>query len=122
VGIYCDEAAVRLLTGHRRWLSREDFLAECVNVEVVADGEPARAFVDWSAVVAALKAGRLVCSGGERQVLLLAVSLAEGVPVDLRDALVGLDQATMVLVAEVVLLAAGHRRGVVALDERMARW
>jgi len=28
----------------------------------------------------------------------------------------------MVLVAEVVLHAAGHRRGVVAVGERMARW
>ncbi len=93
-----------------------------MNVEVAANGEPAWAFVDWSAALAALNGGRVVCSGSERQVLLLAVSLAGGVPVDLRDALVGLDQATMVLVAEVVLHAAGHRRGVAAVGERMARW
>jgi hypothetical protein len=41
-GIYCEEAAVGLLIGHRWWFG-ENFLAECVQVGViivlrVADG------------------------------------------------------------------------------------
>ena len=64
----------------------------------------------------ALAAGRLPCSGGERQVLLLAVGLAEGVPVDLRDALTSIDGTTAVLVADVVAHAAGLRGRTTVLD------
>lgn len=113
-GIFCDEAAVRLLTGQRRWLGREDFLDACVEAEFTANGELDWACVDWPAAVEALVAGRLPCSGNERQVLLLAASLAAGTPVDLREALVGLDAATAVLVAEAVLHTAGHRMADVA--------
>jgi hypothetical protein len=34
-GIYCEEAAVGLLIGHRWWLCGEGFLAECVRVGVI---------------------------------------------------------------------------------------
>jgi hypothetical protein len=120
-GIYCLEAAIRLLIGHRRWLERGDFLAECVEVEPAGGGKLAAAWVEWEAVAAALDAGQLACSSGERQVLHLALGLAAGVPVDLREALGCVDAATSALVAEVVLHAAGHRRAVVALDGRAAR-
>jgi hypothetical protein len=117
-GIYCEEAAVRLLIGHRSWLCREDFLAECVQVSVI--GAEVFACVDWAAA-AAPRMGHLACSRGERQVLLLAASLAEGVPVDLRGALTGIDDATAALVANVVLHTAGHRRCVVTLEDGTAR-
>jgi hypothetical protein len=42
-------------------------------------------------------------------VLRIAASIAEGVPVDLREAVTGLDASNIVLVAEAVLHAAGHR-------------
>jgi len=67
------------------------------------------AVVDWEAAVAALEAGRLPCSGGEGRILRLAASIAAGVPVDLREALTGLDEANSGLVAVAVLHAAGHR-------------
>jgi hypothetical protein len=67
------------------------------------------AVVDWEAVVAALEAGRLPCSGGEGRILRLAASIAAGVPVDLREALTGLDEANSGLVAAAVLHAAGRR-------------
>ena len=60
-------------------------------------------------MVTALGAGRLPCSGGERQVLLVAAGLAEGVPVDLRESLTSIDGATAVLVVDVVAHAAGLR-------------
>src|SRR5262249_50597982 len=95
-GVCSLEAAVRLLIGQRRWLERADFLAACVVAECGPDGAVRSAFVDWLAVAAALDAGALPCSGGERRVLLVALSLAEGVPIDLREALCGLDRQALV--------------------------
>jgi hypothetical protein len=66
------------------------------------------AVVGWRAAVRALKAGQLPCSGGEGDVLRIAVSIAEGVPVDLRECLSTLDKDTIVLVTDAVLRAAGH--------------
>ena len=53
--------------------------------------------------------------------LLLATSLAEGVPVDLSDVLTGLDEATAALVADVIAHAAGHRRYVLTLGDGTVR-
>jgi hypothetical protein len=78
------------------------------------DGTP-MAWVDWLGVVAALEAGRLPCSSGEGQVLRIAASLAEGVPVDVREAVSGLDAANIVLVAQAIVHAAGHRHCAVTL-------
>ncbi len=74
----------------------------------ISDG-PVMAVVDWEAAVAALGAGRLPCSGGEGRILRLAASIAEGIPVDLREALTGLDKANSGLAAAAVLHAAGYR-------------
>jgi hypothetical protein len=67
------------------------------------------AFIDWQAAVTALEAGWLPCSGGEGRVLRIAASIAEGVPVDLREAVTGLDEANLALVARAVLHSGGHR-------------
>ncbi len=69
------------------------------------------AFVDWSAAVAAWECGKLACSSSERRVLRLAASLAEGVPVDLGEAVCGLDAANAGLLARALLHAAGHGSG-----------
>jgi hypothetical protein len=47
--------------------------------------------------------------------------LAEGVPVDLSDVLTGLDEAIAARVADVIVHAAGHRRSVPALGDRILR-
>jgi 1,6-anhydro-N-acetylmuramate kinase len=73
------------------------------------------AWFGWTAAVAALQTGRLICSGSERRVLLLAASLGEGVPVDLSDVLTGLDEATTALVVNAIAHAGGHWRDVTAL-------
>jgi hypothetical protein len=65
------------------------------------------AALDWPATIAALDTGDLPCSGGEQRVLRLAASLADGVPVDLRDALTGLDQHNINLVVASILHASG---------------
>ena len=105
----CLEAAVELLTGHRLWLFREDFLAIAVESgqEVFSGREIAA--VDFVAAAGALEAGVLPCSGGEGRVLRIAASIAAGVPVDLREAVTGLDENNAVLAAAAVLHAAGHR-------------
>ena len=108
-GLLCLEAAVELLIGHRSWLFREDFLAIAVEPgrEVFSGREMAA--VDFVAAADALAAGALPCSGGEGRVLRIAASIAAGVPVDLREAVTGLDEDNAVLAAAAVLHAAGHR-------------
>jgi hypothetical protein len=113
------QAAVELLIGHRSWLVRNDFLGyvECWRG---FHGE-SMAAIDWLAVWAALKDGHLPCSSGERQVLRVAVSIAEGVPIDLRDAVTCLDAVNSGLMARAVLAAGGHREAAAALAGVMAR-
>lgn len=108
-GLFRLEAAVELLIGHGWWLYRRDFLEVAVEFgQGIVDGSVLAA-VDWEAAVAALDAGRLPCSGGEEQMLRLAASIADGVPLDLGDAVSGLDKRNACLVAGAVLHAAGHR-------------
>jgi len=108
------------MIGHVRWLVRDDFVEDFVeHGEGLLSGEP-MAWVDWHAAVATLVAGRLACSGSEAQVLRVAASLAEGIPADLRDAVSGLDETNVVLVARAVLHAAGHRSAVVGLAGMVA--
>jgi hypothetical protein len=107
-GLFAAEAAADLLAAHRSWLHRGDFTGRFVEVGR-SHGGTAMAAVDWPAAVAALQAGDLPCSGGEHRILRLAASLAAGIPVDLREALTGLDQTNTELVAAAVRHAAGHR-------------
>ena len=106
------EAAVELLIGHRAWLEREDFL----QVAVEAGWEPFRermvATVDFAAAADAVQ-GVLPCSDGERQVLLVAASIAGGIPVDLREAALCMDAANAARAAQAICHAAGRRVQVV---------
>ncbi|NLT55678.1 MAG: hypothetical protein GXX79_14205 [Actinomycetales bacterium] len=110
-GVPCLLAAVELLIGHRFWLQREDFLERFVELDVDEATGRTLGWVDWTGAVAGLTSRRLVCSDGQRQVLAIAASLAEGVPVDLRDAVCGLDGPTIALLVDVVAVASGHRQG-----------
>lgn len=110
-GLLTCEAAVELLIGHRSWLVRDDFL---VYVEFCRGfGGESMAAIDWRAAWAALEDGCLPCSSGERQVLRVAASIAEGVPIDLGDAVTGLDSVNLHRVAR-ALLAAGGLVGVLS--------
>ena len=106
------EAAAELLIGHRAWLEREDFL----QVAVEAGWEPFLgrqvAMVDFAVAADAVQ-GMLPCSDGERQVLLVAASIAEGIPVDLREAALCMDAANAAQAARAVCHAAGRRVQVV---------
>ena len=91
---------------------REDFL----QVAVEAGWEPFRgrqvAAVDFAAAADAVQ-GMLPCSDGERQVLLVAASLAGGIPVDLREAALCMDAVNAARAAQAVCHAAGRRVQVV---------
>lgn len=106
-GIYPDEAGVELLIGHAVFLHRADFTSRFITTPASSDGTPL-AVIDWPAVIAALD-GSLPCSGGENRMLRLAASLAAGIPVNLRDALTGIDSRGTQLVVQAVLHASGHR-------------
>lgn len=102
------EAAVDLLTRHASWLRRTDFLHRFVHTVPNPTADTPMAGIDWPGAVAALNQGQLPCSGSERRILRIAASLADGVPVDLQDALTGLDGHHAALVSQAVTHATGH--------------
>ena len=104
-GIYPDEAGVELLIGHAVFLDRADFTSRFISIP---GGGAGLAVIDWPAAVAALD-DSLPCSGGENRMLRLAASLAAGIPVNLRDALTGIDDHGIQLVINAVRHASGHR-------------
>jgi hypothetical protein len=64
------------------------------------------AVIDWPAVVTALGTS-LLCSGGEQRMLKITASLADGIPVDLRDTLTGLDDRNIQLLIAAIRRASG---------------
>lgn len=112
-GLLCVEAAVELLIKQESWLYRHEFIDRFVDRPPLAEhgptGDTDMASVDWAGALAALETGRLACSNGEGQLLRIAGSLAEGLLVDLRDAITGLDATNTGLVARAICHAAGHR-------------
>jgi hypothetical protein len=109
------EAAAELLIGHRAWLLREDFLQVAVETRWDAYRDRVVAAVDFAAAADAVQ-GVLPCSDGERQVLLVAASIAEGIPVDLREAALRMDAASAARAGQAVCHAAGRRVLVVTED------
>ena len=108
-GVYSTEAAVELLIDNERWLHHDHFIDQFIEIDVgMISGTPV-AFVDWHGVLSALDAGEIACSDTEAQMLRIAASLAEGTPVDLREALRGLDEMNIDIVARSVMHAGGNR-------------
>jgi len=104
-GLCCLEAAAELLIA-QSWLHRDDFTSRFITVHPgVGSGKPA-AVLDWPAVIAALGSS-LPCSGGEQRLLKITASLADGIPVDLRDTLTGLDDSNIQLLITAIRHASG---------------
>jgi hypothetical protein len=105
-GISAVEAACDLLisTG---WLHRDDFTSRFVTVHPGAGStrQPV-AVIDWPAAITALGSS-LPCSGGERRILKITASLADGIPLDLQDAITGLDHRSLGLVLKAIAGTAG---------------
>jgi hypothetical protein len=109
-GLYPLEAGVALLAGNGTFLRRDDFTSRFITVATsISDGTTLMAAIDWDAAIAALHAGELPCSGGERRVLELSSSLSGGTPVDLRDAVTGLDDGNIARLVTAILHASGKR-------------
>lgn len=109
-GIYPAEASVELVISHGSFSPRSDFRDRFVHCGTsITDGTTSMAAIDWPAAVTALNTADLPCSGGEQRILRIAASLAHGIPVDLRDALSGLDHRNIQRVTTAVLHASGQR-------------
>lgn len=109
-GLYPAEAGIALLIDHGTVLNRADFTSRFIQHGTsISDGTTQMAAIDWTAVITALDAGELPCSGGERRILRLAASLDGGIPVDLRDAITGLDEHNTSLLLAAIDHASGNR-------------
>lgn len=108
-GLHCLEAAAELLINHASWLQRDDFLRRFVHITSGLIDDTPTAAINWPEAVAALDQGQLPCSSGEARMLRLIASLADGIPVDLSDALTSLDASNAELVSHAVMHAAGCR-------------
>jgi len=109
-GLYPLEAGVALLTSNGTFLLRDDFTSRFIERGTsISDGTTPMAAIDWDAAAAALHAGEIPCSGGERRILMLSASLAGGIPVDLRDAATGLDDRNVQRLVTAILHASGKR-------------
>jgi hypothetical protein len=106
-GLYPLEAGVALLAAEGTFLRRGDFTGRFI--EYGTSSGTVMAAIDWNAVISALQAGELPCSGGERRILMLSASLAGGIPVDLRDAATGLDDRNIQRLVIAILHASGKR-------------
>jgi hypothetical protein len=107
-GLYSLEAACDLVTG-AGWLHRDDFTRFISTGTSLTGGVTELACINWQSVISSRDAGLLPCSSGENRILRLAASIAAGIPVDLNDALSGLDQASITLVIRAVRHANGQR-------------
>ena len=99
------EAGVSLLISNGTFLQRDDFTSRFIQHGTTC-GTPTAA-IDWDAAITALQAGELPCSGGERRILLLSASLADGIPVGLGDTVTGIDDANISRLLTAIRHAAG---------------
>jgi hypothetical protein len=116
-GLYPLEAGTALLISNATFLHRDDFTSRFI--EHGTSGGTPMAAIDWDAAITALTSGDLPCSGGERRVLQLSASLAGGIPVDLRDAVTGLDDGNIARLVAAILHASGKRPGTANIDDRL---
>ena len=108
--IYSLEAAAELLIDQRTWLRRNDFTAAFISMGRGWRTDVELAHRDWEAAITVLNNSCLPSSGGEGRMLLLEASLADGIPVDLRDAVTGIDANNVTLVNKAILHASGRRQ------------
>ena len=117
-GLYPLEAGTALLITSGTFLHRDDFTSRFITVATsISDGATTMAAIDWDAAITALHAGELPCSGGERRILQLSASLAGGIPVDLCDAVTGLDDSNIARLVNAILHTSGKRPRPADIDD-----
>jgi hypothetical protein len=107
-GLYSLEAACDLIIS-AGWLHRDDFGSFVSTVTSITDGATELAHIDWRAIISSRDAGLLPCGSAENRILRMAASIAVGIPVDLNEALCGLDPSSIALVVRAVRHANGQR-------------
>ncbi|GAA2897870.1 hypothetical protein GCM10010517_62940 [Streptosporangium fragile] len=114
-GSYATEAAVELLIQHGTWLMRSDFRRMAVEYAPNVYNDTPYAVISWETLHSALYNGLLPCSGSEAAVLRIALSIAEGHPVDLGPAITRLDKTNLAYVLAAIRHAGGDRFAWVAV-------
>jgi hypothetical protein len=104
-GSYCLAAAAELLIT-QAWLHRAGFTSRFITVHPSPGTGTPMAVIDWPAVGTALDT-TLPCSGGEQRMPKITASLADGIPVDLRDTITGLDDRNTQLLITAIRYASG---------------
>lgn len=108
-GLYPLEAGTELLIANGTFLPRDDFTSRFIETGTsISGGTTPMAAIGWDAAITALNAGDLPCSGGERRILQLSASFAAGIPVDLQDAVTGLDDRNIALLVSAIRHASGR--------------
>lgn len=107
-GLYSLEAACDLVIG-TGWLHRDDFARFVTTATSITGGTTELAHIDWQSAITSRDAGLLPCGSGENRLLRPAASIAAGIPVNLNDALSGLDHASISLVVRAVRHANAQR-------------
>lgn len=102
------EAAVGLLVAHGSWLRRSDFRTRiwCGKSDEGLSVESSFAGIDWDTAAELLQSA--ACSTSERRILSIVIALGAGRdhPIDLGEALTGLDAVNATHVLEAVAHAA----------------
>ena len=106
-GIHPLEAGTALLIDCGSWLHRDDFTSRFITTGT-SISDTLMASTDWEAAITALNAGELPSGSGERRMLLLAASIAGGIPVSLYDTLPGIDHRNAALVVKAIAHATGQ--------------
>jgi hypothetical protein len=106
-GLHPDQASTELLIRHGAILHRDDFARFIRTATSITDGTTPMAWIAWDAVLSALHDRQLPLSGGERRILTLTISIAQGTPVSLRDTIPGLDNHNL----ELLITAIRHIEG-----------
>ncbi len=109
-GLCALEAGTGMILAHRTWPAREDFRRFVHVADSITDPGTELASIDWEGAIGALGRGEFPSSSGEKRMLRLAASLARDIPVQLGDAVTGIDGRNVSLLVEAVLHAAGQRR------------
>jgi hypothetical protein len=106
-GLRADTAAVELLITHRYWLTRPGFTTRFVHTVINNAGHRVGAWLDWPAAITALNHGQLPCSSSQADLLRIAAALGAELPLNLRQALGGLDHHTITAVTAALTAANG---------------
>jgi hypothetical protein len=108
-GSYALEAAVELLIRHSVWLTHKEFRRYAIDYVTATYTRTPYAVIDWQAAHLALNRDCLPCTGTEAAILRIALSLADGLPVELGPTITGLGATSLTHILAAIAHASGNR-------------